>query len=182
MRLMKMKKKNEQKKHNAGEKAYNEALLVVHKLIRKGAYKNAVNRMMETDGLRLYKPYRYDGNHSWYVIGDVFYKSGDYEMAIKTFRRAYEYRRDDAEALMALGNSYSELGRPKMAERCFRKAILINPDKIAFRFNLANALFDQGKLNQALKEYVTIAKANKGKISSKAKKMVAVLGQRLDDR
>ena len=159
------------------ETAYQNALAPIHALIRDGEYARAIAEMTQAGGQRLAPAFRHDGNHSWYVIGDAFFKMGDHNAAAAAFQRALRCWPGDAQALMALGNSYSEMQRPRLAARCYQKAMSLSP-KIAAdcRFNLANALFDQKKYSAAAAEYAAAAATGGKKTAAKARKMLARLG------
>lgn len=160
------------------ETAYQHALAPVYALIRGGEYAHAIAEMTQAGGQRLAPAFRHDGNHSWYVIGDAFFKMGDFAMAAQAFRRALRCWSGDAEALMALGNSYSEMQRPKLAARCLRKAIPLSPKRAAdCRFNLGNALFDMQNYKAAAAEYAAAAASGGKKTAAKARKMLARLGR-----
>lgn len=158
------------------ETAYQHALAPVYALIRGGEYARAIAEMTQAGGQRLAPAFRHDGNHSWYVIGDAFFKMGDFAMAAQAFRRALRCWQGDAEALMALGNSYSEMQRPKLAARCLRKAIPLSPKRAAdCRFNLGNALFDMQNYEAAAAEYAAAAASGSARTAAKARKMLARL-------
>ena len=154
------------------EIVYINAMDKIYTLIEAGAYSNAI-KIMKKRG-RLSGVYSYDVNHSWYIIGDAYFKMKNYHMAIKAFKRACKVYPEDWAALMAIGNSYSELGRPKLAEKIFRKALLIEPENMALWFNLANALFDQKKFNLALVEYSKIARTECS-LSSRVNNMINMI-------
>ena len=159
------------------ETVYQNALAHVYALIRGSEYARAIAEMTQAGCQRLAPAFRHDGNHSWYVIGDAFFKMGDFAMAAQAFRRALRCWPGDGEALMALGNSYSETQRPKLAARCFRKAIPLSPKRAAdCRFNLGNALFDMQNYEAAAAEYAAAAATGGKKTAAKARKMLARLG------
>lgn len=160
------------------EVGYNKEMDLIYRMIGDGKYALVVKSMMLEEGFGLKGVYRFDANHSWYVLGSIFLKSGDHALAIKAFKRSLKSWPGDVDALMAVGNVYGEMGRCKMAERFFRKGLLIKPENSGLRFNLANALFDQGKLDLARKEYELIAKKGEG-LSDKAKKMMSVITQKI---
>ena len=160
------------------ETAYQHALAPVYALIRGGEYARAIAEMTQAGSQRLAPAFRHDGNHSWYVIGDAFFKMGDYNAAAAAFRRALRCWPGDAEALMALGNSYAEMQRPKLAAHCYQKAIPLGPKRAAdCRFNLANALFDMQNYEAAAAEYAAAAATGGKKTAAKARKMLARLGR-----
>lgn len=52
-----------------------------------------------------------------------------------------------------IGINYGELGDPEQAIKAFASAVKINPKSVEYRNNYAYALWMQGKLDDALKEY-----------------------------
>ncbi|WP_172424508.1 tetratricopeptide repeat protein [Vandammella animalimorsus] len=159
------------------ESIYNEEMDGIYRMIRSGEYTSAIDKMMVGDGFRLDAVYKFDANHSWYVLGGIFLKIGNYNSAIESFRRSLKSWPEDVDALMAMGNIYSEIKKYKMAERFFRRGLLINPENLGMKFNLANALFDQGKLDLALKEYASIAR-QESDLSGQANRMIGLINQK----
>lgn len=80
---------------------------------------------------------------------------------------------------MAMGNSYSESGRPKLAARFFAKALALKPERMAARFNLVNAFFDQNKFDLAPVEYMQVAARNENALASKANEMIMITRQEM---
>lgn len=97
----------------------------------------------------------YDPNQVAYIRGDKLFKQGRFGPAAKWFAVAIEEWSEDWQALWALGNCYSELKKPKKAESCFREALSWAPEKDQppIIYNLANALFDQQKFQDAIATY-----------------------------
>ncbi|WPD24576.1 MAG: tetratricopeptide repeat protein [Candidatus Electrothrix scaldis] len=132
----------------------------VHRLLRKCEYDKVLKLIYDRENHSLNEPYSDDSNHGWYIVGDICFKKSDYKLAIKAFKNALTQRKDDSEALMALANCYAEIGKPQKAERYLRESIRIKPLK-AYVYNLANALFDQGKFRDAIEMYEAILYQNK---------------------
>lgn len=138
--------------------AENSEFAVVHSLLRRGRLTAALALLLKPGAMAINEPYRSDLNHAWYCVGDIFFRQKKYDDAKNAFKRAVVFRPDDESALEAIGNCYNEQRRPKLAERFFRQALgvphSINPDERAeIKFNLANALFDQGRLDEAIQVY-----------------------------
>lgn len=125
----------------------------VFRLSRASKWTQAIGLIVDGAGGRLRPPFRNDGNQAWYVVGDLFWKSGDLGNALVAFRKAVRAWPSDAEALWAVGNCYSELHRFRMAERYFRRALEISPNNLALAYNLGNCLFDQKRYSEALTAY-----------------------------
>jgi tetratricopeptide (TPR) repeat protein len=80
---------------------------------------------------------------------------------------------------MAIGDCYDELNRPKFAERYYRHALSVlttdnkGDRRFAITLNLANSLFDQGRMTEAIKFYIKLADAP-ALIKRKAKRNLAL--------
>jgi tetratricopeptide (TPR) repeat protein len=142
----------------------------IYQLSRVGQYDAALAKLLGEDRAQLSAPYDSDLNHGWYVVGDVFYKKGEFRSAAEAFDKAIADRPDDHEALMALANCYFGLSMPEMAERYLRVALNFSDDP-ALIYNLGNALFDQGRNEEALAEYRRIPETA-GEIYSRARKNI----------
>lgn len=57
------------------ESIYNEEMDGIYRMIRSGEYTSAIDKMMVGDGFRLDAVYKFDANHSWYVLGGHFFKN-----------------------------------------------------------------------------------------------------------
>lgn len=131
----------------------------VHSLMKNGKFVNALRLLREPGANAISTSFRFDPNHAWYCVGDILYRQGDFKAASAAFKRSLSSRPDDAEALEAIGNCYDAQSRPKLAERYFRRALAVldKPLTVAKRsditFNLANALYDQGRLDEAIDLY-----------------------------
>lgn len=64
--------------------------------------------------------------------------------------------------MLALGNCYSELKKPRKAAQQFELALtLADTDALPnLRFNLGNALFDQGRYEAAIEQYLEVPKGH----------------------
>lgn len=90
-----------------------------------------------------------------YSAADALYRAGELKQARVLFLKALEIAPGDVDTRWALGSCLSELGRPYQAERYFRLA----RTRAAFAargdllYNIANALFDQGRFRAAIRLY-----------------------------
>lgn len=112
------------------------------------------------------------------ALGIFFFKKHDFDSAKSSFKKSVRSRPDDIQALLAIGNCYDELRRPKLAERYFARALKhLGKDKNKLRnaivLNLGNALFDQGRMNEAIKQYKKLKNAPLD-IQQKAKRNIAL--------
>lgn len=124
----------------------------IHRLLHSESYSTVLSMLCSKNGREINSPYDNDLNHGWYIVGDIYYKNENYELAVSAFKKAIQHREDDSEAYFALSNSYSELGMPDKAEHSLRKAITFKRKNV-YVYNLANSLFDQGKYLEAIKLY-----------------------------
>ncbi len=137
----------------------------VYLLLDHGKYNDALAILIDKESGRVKKPFTMDINHAWYTVGDIFYIEKKYIEAINAFKKAFRNWPGDTESLMAIANCYSEIGRPAISQRYLLKALRlnkkINKNKAQLRYNLGNALFDQKKYLDAIKEYKKVGKENK---------------------
>lgn len=94
---------------------------------------------------------------------DSLYRAGDMRSAKRVFFKALALSPGDVDTLWALGSCFSESGKPHSAERYFRRARA----RAAWRrkgdllYNIANSLFDQGRLQAALRLYIRVPRSSK---------------------
>ena len=140
----------------------------IYRLSRLGEIDAALAQLLDESGMRLMPPFDEDPNHGWYVAGDFYYRKGDFEAAARAFEKSIADRPDDHEALIALANCYFELGMPILSEKYLRAAKRYSDDAVVI-YNLGNALFDQGKYDEAIEIYKEIA-SESGEIFDLAQK------------
>ncbi|MCW7541257.1 tetratricopeptide repeat protein [Aquabacterium sp. A7-Y] len=158
----------------------------IHEQLKHQRFTPALELLLEPGGARLRRRYRSDANHAWYCVGDARSRLRDFAGARDAFRKALRIWPQDAEALFAIGTCYDELGKPKLAERCFRNCLsLMDANgaprawlKDAALFNLANALFDQGKYRDAADLYKKLARKT-GSMQAKARTNLAMAQARV---
>ena len=121
----------------------------IHDLLATQEYDRALRLLYDQSSNRVKKEYRSDENHAWYIVGDIFFKLGKFDLAVNAFTKALSARPEDVDASMALANCYSELELFSKAEDALLHALKVRPNDSALRYNIANAYFDQGKLEQA---------------------------------
>lgn len=158
-----------------------DSFVKIHGLLRQGKLSIALNLLLDADTNQIKDVFRFDRNHAWYCVGDVLYRQGKFEGSKNAFKKSLKIRPDDVQALMAIGNCYDELKKPKFAERYFIRALnhldqnkeRTKPKREAIILNLANALFDQGRMREAFNLYKKLDKAPL-EIRRKAKKNLAL--------
>lgn len=104
----------------------------------------------------------HDRNHTAYCKGDRLFKQGQWVEAGAQFEIAIQERPEDWLAMWALGNCYAELKIPRKAALQFERALMLadNDALPSLRFNLANALFDQGQYEAAIEQYRLVPQGN----------------------
>lgn len=147
----------------------------IHALLSDGKAKQALRNLIDPQTGRLRKEVAWDANHAWYCVGGAYFRLEDFKQAVQAYRKAYRANSQDALSLWALGNSYDALGRPKLAERAFRLALdqnISGRDKAAVLLNLANALFDQKRFDEARNAYLQV-KGRRDEIGTRARKSLS---------
>ena len=143
----------------------------IYNLVSKKQYQAALNQLYSRKTNRIKPPYTIDHNHSWYLVGDIFFKLGKFDASLDAFKRSIRSRKDDWQALWAIADCYSEMGRPVFAERYFKRALQHSDvaHKRELQYNIGNALFDQGKFDASIKQYTTILKSGNDDLTKLAK-------------
>lgn len=129
----------------------------VYDLVNNALYDDSLKILLSGASQHLNGDFKFDENHAWYLIGDIYCKKLEYEKAINAFKKSLLARNDDIEAMWALGNCYMELKLPKKAEKILECSLQISK-KQEIIYNYANSLFDQQKYNRALKYYKKLLK------------------------
>jgi tetratricopeptide (TPR) repeat protein len=89
---------------------------------------------------------------SAYAAGERLFHAGDYQGAADTLKEALGAPGDCAAPHFLLGLCQRRLGEPEAAIASFRQALDCNPEHLRARVNLARALNDDGKPEEALTE------------------------------
>jgi tetratricopeptide (TPR) repeat protein len=151
----------------------------IHTLLRQGKLSTAFDLLLDVNTQQINGAFRFDRNHAWYCVGDILYRQSLFDEAKNAFKKSIRTRPDDEQGLMAIGDCYDELNKPKLAERYYRRALSVpaadnkGGRRFAIILNLANALFDQGRMTEAIKFYKKLADAPV-LIKRKAKKNLAL--------
>lgn len=125
----------------------------IHDLLREKKYMQVLSMLFNRQISNIESPYDSDLNHAWYIVGDIFFKQGEYEQAVSSFKKALDDWPDDVDAMLALSNCYSELNMPKKSEEVLLKAKKISPMNMSIIYNLGNSFFDQKMYQQAINMY-----------------------------
>ena len=74
-----------------------------------------------------------------------------------TLLETFVQRTPTADLYERLGDAYRQVQEEAKSEQAYRQAVALEPDQLDHRRHLAQSLFDQGKLPEALKEYQRLA-------------------------
>ena len=86
-------------------------------------------------------------------IGRALFRENLVEEAARFFTRAANHSEEPAEAIACLGYAQHRMGREQEAVVSLRKALTLDGDLSEARIYLANILFDDGHLEEALSEF-----------------------------
>jgi tetratricopeptide (TPR) repeat protein len=113
----------------------------------------ALNKIVDQSSRRLRSQFRGEGNHAWFIAGELLWKCGRFQEALFAYRKAARLWPADSQAIFAMANCYSELGRPRLAERFYRRCLEMDPKNGNVAYNLANSLFDQRRYQETIPLY-----------------------------
>jgi tetratricopeptide (TPR) repeat protein len=142
------------------EQKYQLAFDEVRVMVKRKRYSAAVRKILDVESQRLRTEFRFDANHSWYFVGDLYTKMDDHKAAIPAFRRALRNWPMDVDALWAIGDCYTSLGSPRFSERYYRRAYALRKGSAELIYNLANTLLDQNRFDEAILMYRKIRKGS----------------------
>ena len=126
-----------------------EHFVKIHELMRAGRLEDVLKLIYSAEERALRQPYSADPNHSWYIVGDAFFRLERYSEARDAFRRSLEDWPEDVDAYLALGNALSAAGDPGGARDALLQANTLAPGDPRISYNLGNAYYDLGDLDKA---------------------------------
>jgi tetratricopeptide (TPR) repeat protein len=85
--------------------------------------------------------------------GEVLFQMGNYGAALRVFKDLVKNHADYVTGLNNLGVVYESLMMYARAEECYRGVLEIHPGNIRARVNLAEAIFKQGRTEEAKTEF-----------------------------
>lgn len=95
-----------------------------------------------------------------YNNGYLAFQTGNYNKAIRYYRKAIQFDPKYTDAYDNCGLSYRRLNKLDSAAYFYKESIKINPKALIAHANLAIVYSEQGKLEEAIKEYEEISKYN----------------------
>ena len=103
-------------------------------------------------------PEKADG---WTRLGNAYFDSGQYELAIDAYRRSLEIEPRNPDVLTDMGIMYRRTGHPDDAIAAFEEAMGISPEHEMSRFNKGVVLlYDLQNRSGALEVWEQLAKTN----------------------
>mgnify|MGYP002638776767 FL=1 len=133
-----------------------EELVPVSGLVSKTGNESAKRETIEDEDEALKKRRA----HTQFNNGTNFYKSGDLENAIQSFKNSLEFKPNNAKAFYNLGNIYYDLGQKDLAQSYYKDAVEINPEDSLSLVAIGLICTEKGNLPEALDYYnkaVTVA-------------------------
>jgi tetratricopeptide (TPR) repeat protein len=89
----------------------------------------------------------------WFMLGNEFFKAGDYPEAIKQFRRALELKPDYDLAIINMANSYRRLGQDDAALAGYEHYVTVDPKNAYVRYQIGEIYLDRKDLERAEAEF-----------------------------
>jgi Flp pilus assembly protein TadD len=103
-----------------------------------------------------------DNSEALHLLGLIFYKLGDHNLAVKNIRKAVKTDPNNADAYFDLGNVLQEEGQIAKAITNYKKAIKLNPNYAEAFNNMGIALQDNMQLDKAIKCYGEALRSDPG--------------------
>jgi tetratricopeptide (TPR) repeat protein len=88
--------------------------------------------------------------HGWYILAIAREKVGDFKGSLKCYEAALQLLPDEMEVANDLGRLAYKLGMKPIAEQLFARYLLANPDSVDAANNLACAVRDQMRYDEAI--------------------------------
>jgi arylsulfatase A-like enzyme/Tfp pilus assembly protein PilF len=89
----------------------------------------------------------------WFMLGNEFFKAGDYPEAIKQFRRALELKPDYDLAIINMANSYRRLGQDDAALAGYEHYVTVDPKNAYVRYQIGEIYLDRKEFERAEAEF-----------------------------
>lgn len=88
-------------------------------------------------------------SNDYFMQGLEYADNGEYQEAIRCFKKATELNPTDCDAWLDMGVIYFNLEQLEAAEQCYRRILNINPKDSAAYNNLGNIYFKRGQYGEA---------------------------------
>lgn len=109
------------------------------------------------------------------TLGDVYHDLGDLSMAVAVYRRALDLNPQSARAWYALGCAELSEREYASAVTCFERALREEPTWLEAEHNLARALFQLGRVDEAVAHFKQCAGSESKPKAALARAMLAVI-------
>ena len=86
---------------------------------------------------------------AWFMLGNEYYRRRQFARAIEQFKRALELKPDYDLVVINMANAYRALGRDQEAMVGYRRFMELDPKNAQIRYETAQILIDNGKLDEA---------------------------------
>lgn len=89
----------------------------------------------------------------WFMLGNEYFKAGNYPEAIAQFRRALALKPDYDLAIINMANSYRRLGQDDAALAGYQHYVTVDPKNAYVRYQIGEIYLDKGDLEKAEQEF-----------------------------
>lgn len=89
----------------------------------------------------------------WFMLGNEYFKAGNYPEAITQFRRALALKPDYDLAIINMANSYRRLGQDDAALAGYEHYITVDPKNAYVRYQIGEIYLDRGELERAEQQF-----------------------------
>jgi len=89
---------------------------------------------------------------AWFMLGNEYYRRRQFARAIEQFTRALALKPDYDLVVINMANAYRALGRDREAMIGYRRFMELDPKNAQIRYEAAQILIDDGKLDEARRE------------------------------
>lgn len=97
---------------------------------------------------------------AWYILGNVYCKSGQTAKAIEAYQRSLRVNSEDDHAWNNLGTAYAESSQTAKAIDAYQQALKINPRNANAWSNLGSAYYKSGQTAKAIDAYQQTLRIN----------------------
>ncbi len=89
----------------------------------------------------------------WFMLGNEYFKAGNYPEAIAHFRRALALKPDYDLAIINMANSYRRLGQDDAALAGYEHYVTVDPKNAYVRYQIGEIYLDRGDLEAAEQQF-----------------------------